>query len=234
MKYLLLGRRFGSLVVTGRGLHAASGVEEWKCLCDCGIEKVIPSGSLRAGKVRSCGSASCDQRGSVLKDITGEIHGRLTIIGFAGMAPNRVSVWHAKCECGNEIEVRKSNLHKDKKTGRPNTVSCGCHKRDIQKARLTTHGDSAYKTKEYNCWQNMHQRCSNPKNKRYISYGAKGVKVCPQWFSYEDFLNDVGRAPYEKACIDRIDPYGNYEPSNVRWTDAATSNTNKRSKRTGV
>ena len=228
MKYPLLGRRFGMLLVTGRGIHPTSGVEEWKCLCDCGTEKVIPSGSLRAGKVRSCG---CMTNVRKPKDITGEVHGRLTVTGFAGMAPNRTSIWFARCECGNEIEVRKPNLWIDPKTGMPNTVSCGCHKKDVQKARLTTHGESSVKTKEYTCWRNMIQRCTNPNNPRYKSYGAKGVTICPEWYEYERFLADVGRAPNEKPVIDRIDAYGNYEPNNVRWTDEKTSQKNRRKRK---
>lgn len=228
MKYNLLGRRFGSLLVTGRGIHATSGVEEWKCQCDCGEVKVVPSGSLRAGKVKSCG---CTTNVRKPKDIAGEVYGKLTILGFVGSAPNRVSIWAARCVCGNEIEVRKNNLAIDPKTGSPNTVSCGCHKKAIHRARLTKHGETKHgqgKSKEYACWTNMRRRCLNPKHKAYKSYGAKGVTICPEWDDFESFLSDVGRAPTDKPCIDRIDPYGNYEPSNVRWTDQETSNSNKR------
>ena len=228
MKYDLTGDRFGTLIVVGRAVHPKTGVMDWKCLCDCGNYKVVPSGSLRQGRVKSCG---CGKKGGPLKDITGKRFGRLTITGFSKMAPNRTSIWFADCDCGNKLEVRKTNLWVSK-SGTKNTVSCGCHKVDTQRNRLTTHGEhvgtSRKASKEYVCWQNMLARCRNPKHQSYASYGAKGVTVCEAWQKFESFLADVGRAPADKPYIDREDPYGNYEPSNVRWVDFDTSNANKR------
>ena len=224
----LTGRRFSALLVTGRGYHAQSKTTQWVCKCDCGTEKVVRATSLQAGKAKSCG---CMQTANRLKDITGEVYGKLTITGFSKMAPNRVSIWFADCECGNKIELRKSHLWVDK-NGKKNTVSCGCHKKAAHRERLTTHGEMTGRgkraTKEYACWQNIFQRCENPNNPRYKSYGAKGVTVCKAWHEFDKFLADVGRAPEDKPFIDRIDPYGNYEPSNVRWVDMNTSNANKR------
>ena len=37
------------------------------------------------------------------------------------------------------------------------------------------------------------------------------------WNSFEQFLADVGRKPFDKTSIGRIDPNGHYEPGNVRW-----------------
>lgn len=88
-------------------------------------------------------------------------------------------------------------------------------------ARNYRHG---YKTAgkyspEYSVWVNMRARCNNPKNTRFKTYGARGIKVCPRW--EEDFLNflsDVGRRPTPDHSIDRIDNNGNYEPGNVKWS----------------
>lgn len=50
----LAGERFGRLTaidfVERRGNQAA-----WRCVCDCGNERVVLSGNLRAGHTRSCG-----------------------------------------------------------------------------------------------------------------------------------------------------------------------------------
>ncbi len=225
MKYDLTGQRFGKLLVLGRGYDLKRNVTEWECLCDCGVSKIIASGSLRAGKVKSCG---CSKTAGRLKDISGQRFGRLTVLEYAGMAPNRVSLWKVRCDCGTEFEIRKSNLWVSK-DGKKNTVSCGCHRSDVQRARHLKHGDAGgKKAKEYNCWQNMLQRCYNPNHSHYKWYGAKGVTVTDEWHSYEQFLADVGRAPPDKPYIDRIDPHGNYEPGNVRWVDMKTSNENKR------
>jgi hypothetical protein len=57
---------------------------------------------------------------------------------------------------------------------------------------------------EYYTWQNMLQRCMNPTNPRFKNYGARGIMVCDRWFSFEDFLADVGRRPSSELSIDRI------------------------------
>jgi hypothetical protein len=224
MKYDLTGQRFGKLRVLGRGFDPERNITEWNCLCDCGVKKVIASGSLRAGKVKSCG---CQKTKGRIKDITGQKFGRLTILSHVGMAPNRVSIWLVRCDCGSEFKIRKNNLWVSA-DGKKNTVSCGCHRSDMQKARHLTHGEAGKRSKEYTCWQNMHQRCNNPKHSHYRWYGEKGVTICSDWSDYEQFLADVGRSPPDKQYIDRIDPYGNYEPANVRWANMETSNSNKR------
>ncbi len=75
----------------------------------------------------------------------------------------------------------------------------------------------------------MRQRCGNPRNPGWSWYGAKGVKVCQRWESFEAFLEDMGDRP-EGLTIDRIDPHGDYEPGNCRWADAETQAQNKRGK----
>jgi len=218
----LVGLTFGKLTVVGRGLHEKSGTIEWMCKCECGNKKVVPSGSLRKGKVKSCGCARLKGR---RKDITGQRFGRLVILGFHSMAPNRTSKWNAQCDCGTEIVVRKTNLWIDKE-GNVNTVSCGCHKVDLQRELKTIHGESA--KKEYQCWHGIISRCTNKNSKNYKFYGGLGVSIHPDWLEYKNFLKDVGRAPPDRQYIDRINPFGNYEPENVRWTTLEVSLKNTR------
>lgn len=42
------------------------------------------------------------------------------------------------------------------------------------------------KTKLYQTWRNIRQRCNNPKATHYKYYGGKGIKVCNEWEN--DFL----------------------------------------------
>lgn len=64
----------------------------------------------------------------------------------------------------------------------------------------------------------MKERCRNPHAAGYAYYGGKGVAVCDGWKnSFSTFLKDMGRAPGPDYELDRIDPDGNYEPSNCRW-----------------
>lgn len=68
----------------------------------------------------------------------------------------------------------------------------------------------------YHTWENMRQRCYNPKHTAYKWYGARGIKVCERWNNFANFVADVGERP-DGMSLDRINPNGNYEPSNVRW-----------------
>lgn len=71
-------------------------------------------------------------------------------------------------------------------------------------------------TRIYAVWQAMLNRCRNPNVVEYKYYGARGVRVCERWLTFEHFLADVGRAP-PGTSLDRINNDGDYEPSNVRW-----------------
>jgi len=74
------------------------------------------------------------------------------------------------------------------------------------------------KTKEYNTWVMMRQRCMNPKNKDFKDYGGRGIRICKRWDSVKTFIKDMGLAPSQKHSIDRIDNDGDYKPSNCQWS----------------
>jgi hypothetical protein len=64
----------------------------------------------------------------------------------------------------------------------------------------------------------MKARCSNPNLRAYQWYGAKGVKVCNEWHTWETFRDWANAHGYARGLvIDRVDPNGNYEPSNCQW-----------------
>jgi hypothetical protein len=64
----------------------------------------------------------------------------------------------------------------------------------------------------------MIDRCTNPNADKWRYYGGRGVTVCERWrHSFSAFLNDVGQRPLPSLSLDRIDPFGNYEPGNCRW-----------------
>jgi hypothetical protein len=50
-----VGQRFGKLVVLEIAEHKINAPIKFRCLCDCGKEKIIRGSSLRSGEIRSCG-----------------------------------------------------------------------------------------------------------------------------------------------------------------------------------
>jgi hypothetical protein len=67
----------------------------------------------------------------------------------------------------------------------------------------------------------MKNRCQ-PGNR----YHRKGISVCERWYSYENFIEDMGKRPSKNHSIDRKDNNKGYEPSNCRWTDKCTQSLN--------
>lgn len=51
----LTGQRFGRLVVLNRAENSKSGRTQWRCLCDCGKERIVMAAHLKRGHSKSCG-----------------------------------------------------------------------------------------------------------------------------------------------------------------------------------
>ena len=170
-------------------------------------------------------------------DLVGFPFGRLTVIKRAGSrkTPNGTNqaLWLCKCLCGREVTVRGSNLRSG------HSQSCGCLSRELATIRMTgqkyasKHGHtSGYKSKTYNSFDAMCQRCLNPNTKRYPSYGGSGVTICDRWNpkvggSFENFLADLGeRLP--NTTLGRYMDTGNYEKSNCAWQTCAEQIANHR------
>lgn len=131
-------------------------------------------------------------------------------------------VWHCKCDCGNEVDVRAQNL----KDG--NTKSCGCLNSDEVIKRNTTHG--LYYTRLHRIWSGMKQRCYYSKCRSYKDYGGRGITICDEWLNdFKTFYDwAISNGYKEGLTIDRKNNDGNYEPQNCRWITNSEQQKNKR------
>lgn len=155
-----------------------------------------------------------------IKDLTGQKFNRLTAISFAGKDSSNNARWLFKCDCGNTVECRGSEV------SRGTTKSCGCLVSEKTKESNTTHNMS--RTRTYKTWISMRSRCNNPTDKFYEYYGARGITVCKEWDeSFEVFYSDMGDQP-DGLSIDRIDNNKGYSKENCRWATSETQQRNKR------
>lgn len=119
------GNKYGFLTVKEL-TKDKNGRTAWLCKCDCGNTKIVRGSDLRTGKITSCGR-TCPlrfQRNGVFKDETGNKYGRLTVLYRAENSKDGKIKWHCKCDCGNEVDIRGTDLRNGK------TISCGCFKNE--------------------------------------------------------------------------------------------------------
>lgn len=74
----------------------------------------------------------------------------------------------------------------------------------------------------------MIDRCTKPNNPAWGDYGGRGITVCERWLSFDNFVEDMGRKPYEDATLERVDVDNGYHPDNVEWLPLRLQNRNKR------
>lgn len=227
----LTGQRFGKLIVVKRAGSSNSGGAIWECQCDCGNIAYVRSDCLtRKNGTKSCGCISVDNAGKLNKgkimreDLTGRKFGRLTVIEFSHKEKNGV-YWKCRCDCGNVKAIKAYSL----KSGA--SKSCGCYNKEPARGLNYKHGKT--NTRLYRIWKNMKERCGNPSNNHYESYGGRGITVCGEWDDTKNgfiaFYNwAISHGYAENLTLERKDVNGNYCPENCCWITLTEQQRNKR------
>lgn len=154
------------------------------------------------------------------RDIVGNRYGRLLVVAQTDRRRGRHIIWECKCDCGATCSASSDALRSGDKS------SCGCLRREVAAAQGRSQPPARHKLTA-SSWHSMLSRCEKPTDPSFYLYGARGIRVCGRWHTFENFLADMSERPIG-TTIDRIDNDGNYEPSNTRWATADVQARNKR------
>lgn len=154
-------------------------------------------------------------------DLTGKRFGQLVALRRIENAPGYGQArWLFLCDCGNETaQFGYSVVHQK-------VVSCGCWR----KAAFTNLKHGKTRSREFNSWTAMRQRCLNHSCQEFENYGGRGITICDEWSDFQRFLNDMGPRP-DGLSLERIRNNEGYHPGNCRW---ATREDQVRNRRTTV
>jgi len=183
--------------------------------CDCGNTKEVQYYNLKSGNTKSCSICPSD----VLLAEIGKQYAHWTILSLSRSDRFDKRYVIANCAvCNTNKEVSLAALRNG------SSKSCGCG--------LTTH--QMIHTRIYSIWCGIIQRCNNPNNTAYDSYGGRGISVCDDWLMFENFYKDMGTSYQDTLTIDRIDYNGNYCKENCKWSTKLDQGRNTRTVKLSV
>lgn len=142
----------------------------------------------------------------------GKIYGKFKVIAFDHSDSKRGCFYSVECvNCGKKFILQSTYIRNHK-------IKC-C---DIERGYS--------KTKLFNIWMGMRQRCNDINYPHFVDYGARGIKVCDEWNTdFKQFRTWAENNHYKEGLsIDRIDVNKGYYPENCRWITMKQQAVNKR------
>jgi len=131
MAHNLLGRRFGELFVVEKIKEEGVRYLSWRCVCDCGGERIVRSSYLTMDRVTHCG---CKSQRRNFGDISGKRFGKLIVIEKDKRRNKGSAKWICQCDCGVVKPVAATELMYG------NTKSCGCLRSESKVKYTNTEG----------------------------------------------------------------------------------------------
>lgn len=154
-----------------------------------------------------------------VKNLSGMKFGRLAVTGFSHIGSGRRAFWNCDCDCGKQCVTAGIAMT----TG--HTLSCGCLGAEVkERGTKLRHGKT--KSKVWNSWLAMIQRCTYPRNDRFVNYGGRGITVCDRWMQFDLFYEDMGDPP-EGHTLERKNVDEGYSKNNCEWIPAKDQYYNK-------
>lgn len=115
------------IVIKENSNRSKDGHVQWDCQCAiCGNYFTAIGKQIRNGNTKSDGCYHKLRASEAnIKDLTGQIFGRLFVEYMLPERKNNKIFYHCKCNCGNEIDISAHCLTSGK------TKSCGCLRKEI-------------------------------------------------------------------------------------------------------